>query len=111
VTEITWADFRSALVEMHALPVAGLSLLIVGATFRWFEPLSRLLGYRRETPADAWWITPRPSEGSLDSSLEDEAAARRREEILEDHLRRLADYGRMMMVVGIVLFLLSVSLQ
>ena len=95
---MTWADFLNALMEIHALPTAGLSLLIIGAIFRWYEPLARLLGYSRETLKQAWWIKARTNEGIEDPHR------------VEDHLRRLSRYGRAMMVVGVVLFLLGALL-
>ena len=95
---MTWADFWNALMEIHAVPTAGLSLLIIGAIFRWYEPLARFLGYSRETLKEAWWIKARPSEG-----IENQGR-------VEDHLRRLSRYGQAMMVVGVVLFLLSALL-
>ncbi len=112
---MTWADYWNALVENHALPVAGLVLLIVGATFRWFEPLNRFIELatswmplgkvERAPPA----IVTRAYAASL-RAAGDEAAARRAEERAEDYQRRLIRYGRAMMVMGVVLFLLSVLL-
>jgi hypothetical protein len=115
---MTWADYRNALVEIHALPVAGLGLLIVGATFRWFEPLNRFLELA------ASWMKVGKDESRHGQPFAmthayaarmraagDEAAARRAEERAADHRRRLTRYGRAMMAAGIVVFLLSVLLR
>jgi hypothetical protein len=117
---MTWAAYWNALMENHALLGAGLGLLIVGATFRWFEPLNEFL-----ERAASWMMFREPEIRHPDSSVPgiatrkyaarlraagDEAGARRAEERAEDHRRRLIRYGRAMMVVGVVLFLLSVLL-
>ena len=97
---MTWDGFLNALVEIHAVQTVGLSLLILGALFRWYDQLSRWLGMRRETLAEAWWIKPRPGESGL-----------RGEARVQDHLRRLAAYGKLMMIAGIVLLLLGAGLD
>ena len=97
-------------MEIHALPAAGLGLFTIGATLRWFEPLSRLLGLPVQPQAEAWWIKAHPSEGIGDGAAGDEAAACRAKNRVEDQLRRLIRYGRAMIVVGVILFLLSALL-
>jgi hypothetical protein len=111
---MTWADYWKTLVEMDALPGAGLGLLIVGATFRWFEPLNRFIeraaSWLRIGKDERRHVAPAVMTRAYAASLRaagDEAAARRAEERAEDHRRRLIRYGRAMMVVGVVLFLLS----
>jgi hypothetical protein len=120
---MNWTDYWNALMENEAFPVAGLALLIIGAIFRWFEPLNELI----ERAASAIMTPPpfpRDDEGRHLAPLVstrayaarlraagDEAAARRAEQRAEDHRRRLTRYGRAMMVVGGVLFLLSVLLR
>ena len=120
---MTWAAYWNVLVESNAFPVAGLALLIVGAIFRWFEPLNEFVE-RAASLVMASPPLPRDHEGRrLDPIVStrayaarlraagDEAAARRAEEQAEDHMRRLKRYGRAMMVAGVVLFLLGVWLQ
>jgi hypothetical protein len=120
---MTWADYWNALVEIDAFPVAGLALLIIGAIFRWFEPLNEFVE-RAASLVIAPPPLPRDKEGRrLEPIVStrayaarlraagDEAAARRVEERAEDDMRRLMRYGRAMMVAGVVLFLLSVWLQ
>jgi hypothetical protein len=120
---MSWADYWNALVENNAFPVACLALLIVGAIFRWFEPLNEFVE-RAASLVMAPPPLPRDDEGRLLEPIVstrayaarlraagDEAAAHRAEERAEDNLRRLTRYGRAMMVAGVVLFLLSVWLQ
>jgi hypothetical protein len=120
---MTWADYWNALVESDAYPAAGLALLIIGAIFRWFEPLNEFVE-RAASLVIAPPPLPRDKEGRRREPVVstrayaarlraagDEAAARRAEEQAEDHMRRLKRYGRAMMVAGVVLFLLSVWLQ
>ena len=113
---MTWADYWKTLVETDAFPVAGLALLIVGAIFRWHEPLSEFI--ERVAPRMMIPTRPEPLEpiGSTRAyaaklrAAGHEAAARREEERAEDRQRRLRRGGRAMMVAGVVLFILSVWL-
>lgn len=90
---MTWADFWNALVEIHALPGAGLALLIIGALFRWFEPLNRFI----ELAASSMMIGKVQSRHPPVVMTRADAAS-------------LRAAGRAMMVVGVILFLLSVLL-
>ena len=49
---VTWTDFWDALQRNGAFPSAGFTLLIIGATFRWFEQVCQFL---RRT---GWGIDP-----------------------------------------------------
>ena len=104
---LRWTDFWDALQGNGAFPMAGIALLIIGAAFRWFEPLSRVLGIDKSSGPFAVahdWIAERRAAG-------DEAAARRAEARLSDQHERLTRYGRAMMVVGAVIVALSVFLK
>ena len=120
---MSWADYWDALVDGDTFLGAGLALLIIGAIFRWFEPLNEFLE-RAASLVMARPPLPRDDEGRrLEPIVStrayaarlraagDEASARRSEERAEDYMRRLTRYGRAMMVAGVVLFLLGVWLQ
>jgi hypothetical protein len=121
---MNWADYWNALVDGDTFLGAGLALLIIGAIFRWFEPLNEFLE-RAASLVMAPPPLPRDDEGRRVEPIRfstrayaarlraagDEASARRAEERAEDHMRRLTRYGRAMMVAGVVLFLLGVWLQ
>ena len=97
---LNWNDFWDALEQNHAFPSAGLTLLVLGAAFHWFEPLTRLLG--RVDARD--WIAERRAAG-------DEAAARRAEERIRDQQARMTRYAHVMMVAGAIIVALSVLLR
>ncbi len=104
---VSWTDYWEALQTNRAFPVAGLTLFIFGATFRWFEPLSRVAGFgTRSDPFASGrnWIAERRAAG-------DDAAARQAEERLRDQQMRLTRYGRAMMIIGVVIVALSVLLK
>jgi hypothetical protein len=101
-------DFWDALERNHAFPSAGAALFIVGATFRWFEPISRFLG--------RVGLGPDPFAAARARILErraagDEVGARRAEERIRDQQERLTRYGRAMMIVGAVIVALSLLLK
>jgi len=94
---VTWPSFWNALVHNGAIPAAGIALLIVGATVRWFEPLCRFLG-RLSSGFD-------PFRGTLAYTATlradgDEQGASRAEERLRDQRRRLERCGRLMLLAG-----------
>jgi hypothetical protein len=101
---LNWIDFWEALERNRAFPTAGATLFIAGATFRWFEPISRVLGRvgRRPDPFTIThaWIAERRAAG-------DETAARHAEERIRDQQDRMARYGRTMMVAGALIVALS----
>lgn len=105
---MTWTDFWNALEQNRAFPSAGVALFIVGAIFRWFEPISRFLGRVDRHPdpfaAARAWIAERRAAG-------DEAAAASAEARIRDQQERMVRYGRAMMVVGVVVVVLSVFLK
>jgi hypothetical protein len=101
-------DVWDALEKNRAVPSAGAALFIVGAMFRWFEPISRFL-VRMSLGSD-------PFATARASILErraagDEVAARRAEERIRDQQERLIRYGRAMMIVGAVIVALSLLLK
>jgi hypothetical protein len=101
-------DVWDALEKNRAVPSAGAALFIVGAMFRWFEPIWRFLGRMGLGPdpsaATRAWILERRAAG-------DEVAARRAEERIRDQQERLMRYGRAMMIVGAVIVALSLLLK
>ena len=102
---MTFADFWGALQRNHAIPSAGLALVIVGATVYWLEPISRFLG-RASDPFAA--SRNRIAERR---ALGDEAEARRVEERMQDQQERMVRYGRVMMIAGALVVILNVLLN
>ena len=104
---MTWADYSNALVGNGALPATGLALLVLGATFRWYEPLARLLGLLPGTPERAWGGRASRNTGFEQRAAGDGSVTARAEARVEDQRRRLIRYGRAMMLAGVGLLLLS----
>ena len=104
---MTWTDFWDALQRNGAFPSAGFTLVVIGATFRWFEQLCHFLGRRNWGPDP--FATTRDYVARLHAAG-DERTARQVEERLQDQRRRMTRYGRAMMVVGGVIVVLSVLL-
>jgi hypothetical protein len=104
---MTWAAFWNALQQNGALPSAALTLLVVGASFRWYEQLCHFLGRR------GWGLDPFVTTANHVAKLRaagDEPTARRVEERIQDQRRRMTRCGQAMMVVGVVTMVLSLLL-
>ena len=105
---MTWTDFWDALQRNGAFPSTGATLLVIGATFRWFEQVCQFLG------RTGWHPDPFAAARDYTARLRatgDERTARGVEERLQDQRRRMSRYGRAMMIVGVVVFVLSVLLK
>lgn len=106
---MTWTDFWDALQRTHALPSAGATLAITGATFRWFEDvcgfLARVLGGFEDPFARSREYVARLR------AVGDERTIRQVEERLQGQRRLLTRYGRAMMVAGVAIVALSVLLR
>jgi hypothetical protein len=101
-------DFADALQKNGALPSAGVTLLIIGATVRWFEQVCQFLGRMN------WGIDPFAATRDYVArhrAMGDEPTARHAEERVQDHRRRLMRYGRAMMFAGAAIVVLSVLLK
>jgi uncharacterized protein YjeT (DUF2065 family) len=99
-------DFVDAL-HRNALPSIGMTLVIIGATFRWFESASRFLT-RLERRTDPFSRT-RAHVAHLRESG-NHAQARLAEEPVHDQLRRMRRYGGAMMIVGVAIVFVSALL-
>jgi hypothetical protein len=105
---LTWTNFWDALQMNGAFLSAGITLLIIGATFRWFEHVCQFLGLT------SWGVDPFATTRDYVArhrAVGDERTARHAEERLQDQRRRLMRYGRAMMVVGVVTVVLSALLS
>src|SRR5262245_2078566 len=88
---LNWTDFWDALEKNHAFLSAGLALIVIGATLRWFEQVYRFVGR-----------SPDPFAATRDyvarlRAAGDESTARRVEERVQDQRRRMTRYGGAMM--------------